>query len=181
MMDTESTSPRGDRELWARVSGSPPGVPGDCPALIDLAAYIDGRTSGRPGESIEAHLADCSECRTGVLEIRSLLDERVESTPLVPPAVIESARALVAAPQSGAAGPPPRRDTPWLWLARWSLSAAATIGICLVGYQVGLTTLDARGTSEVRLAAEMSFGVLGLNGDDSEFELLALAVEEVPR
>ena len=55
------------------------------------------------------------------------------------------------------------------------------IGICLVGYQAGLTTLDARGTSAVRLAAEMSFGVLGLNGDDSEFELLALAVEEVPR
>ncbi len=179
-MDTERTSPRGDRELWARISGSPPCVPGDCPALIDLAAYVDGRTSGRPEESIEAHLADCSECRTAVLEIRSLLDERAESTPLVPTAVIESARALVAAPQRGAAGPP-LPNTPWPWLARWSLSAAATIGICLVGYQAGLTTLDARGTSAVRLAAEMSFGVLGLNGDDSEFELLALAVEEVPR
>ncbi len=170
-----------ERQLWQRVSSPRLAPSAACPSLIELAAYLDGRTSGRPRDSIEAHLADCSECRTAVLEIRSLLDERAESTPLVRPAVIESARALVASAQRGATGPPPRRDTPWPWLARWSLSAAATIGVCLIGYQTGLTTLDARGTSAARLAAEMSFGVLGLNGDDSEFELLTLAVEEVPR
>ncbi len=180
IMDTERTGPRGDRELWARVSGPPPRVPGDCPDLIDLAAYLDGRTSGAP-EAIEAHLADCSECRAAVVESRSLLDERAESTPLVPPAVIESARALVGEPDRSAAGRIPRRETPGPWLARWGLSAAASIAIGLIGYRAGTTTLDARDSSAARLAAEMSFGVLGSNGDDSQLELLALAVEEVPR
>jgi predicted anti-sigma-YlaC factor YlaD len=49
---------------------------GSAPHLTseELAAYLDSRLEATPRARIERHLADCAECRTELVEARSLLD-----------------------------------------------------------------------------------------------------------
>src|SRR5205085_4681349 len=80
-----------------------------------LAAFLDGRLTAAERAQIEAHLADCSECR-------ELLADATRS-------VTE----LEAAPQQASAGAAPISRWPWVLAA---LAAAAAI-VLVVGLRSG--------------------------------------------
>lgn len=65
-----------ERELWEKYAGSEREA-GECPDIIDLAAYIDGTLSESEKERVERHLSRCPECLDAVLAMK-----RVESEPL---------------------------------------------------------------------------------------------------
>ncbi|MHC4414667.1 MAG: zf-HC2 domain-containing protein [Planctomycetota bacterium] len=170
-----------EHELWRLYSAAAPPVTGECPSLIDLAAYIDRRASESQRRAIEAHLAQCSGCLKAVGEIGLRPADRHDPSAPAPPSVIESAKALVPGPACARHSYRFRLpDTGWPAMARWSATAAASIAICFVGYQAGSRSLAPQ--ESTALVGEMSFGVLSPpNGDEPELDRFALALEEASR
>lgn len=80
------------------------------PDEISVASYLEGRLPDATRAAIEEHLADCDECRRGLVLLRGLEELEVEAVP----------REFQAA--SG-----PRRWMPWA-----AVAAAAMLGALLV-------------------------------------------------
>ena len=141
-----------------RSKFSPAQPASGCPALVDLAAYLDGRTSADQTDAIELHLARCSLCLEAVREYQQMCDEVEQPLVLVPPRVIERAMALM-----------PRQAAPQWWVAtRRAAAIAASIAVCAVGYQVGgAIASPATAASTVDETATMFFGLLD---EESELE-----------
>jgi hypothetical protein len=67
------------------------------PSEMELAAYLDGRASAASRERIEAHLADCPDCRHDLVAARSLRPRRRFSSRRVAGALAAAAAVLLAA------------------------------------------------------------------------------------
>ena len=143
-----------ERQLWARFAGPPgvPGTPGACPSTMELAAYLDGRLADAARGEVEAHLVLCSDCREALHEVGAIGTD--ESLPFVAPALIESARALVAAR-------PAVQRRGWAAAARWSFAAAASLAMALLAFQAGASFAGTARPAEDLAAREMSLGLLG--------------------
>jgi ferric-dicitrate binding protein FerR (iron transport regulator) len=88
----------------------------DCPSAEALAALVDGRPAEAEQSALEAHLADCADCRREALELADAAAD-VAASLLVPSADWKRrARALVIRPR--------RRLLPWL-AGAGALAAAA--------------------------------------------------------
>ncbi len=164
-----------DERLWQRASGLERALSVACPSQLELATYLDGQLSEPEVESIEAHLADCCECRQAVADARLIVAEAAVSTSAVPQRVIKSAQALVRQRVQ------PSTSLKWR-MARWPVAAAASVAICVWGYRAGMAYTDSTAILPDALAAEMTFGVFDSPEDDSdEIELIASLLSERPR
>ncbi len=154
--------------LWKRYAEALSQRPADCPSVLELAGWIDGRAGS---EAVETHLAECAVCRELVRLARADVAGRIGA----PAGVVAAAKTLVAAGSSPAGTERGLRLADWLRAGGWGLAAAASIAICFVGYQVGSgRTLDTVTTDDV-LLREMSFGLLD-GGDEG-----LLTLEELTR
>ncbi len=118
----------------------------DCP---DLASWLDGRASEAESERVESHLAGCAVCRAAV-ELTRAMDAEA-TLPAAPPQVVEAARVLVAAAAISQAPTGSMRIVDWMAVRRvagWSLAAAASLAVCLVGYRIGVG-MPAGGSEDV--------------------------------
>ena len=157
-MTNDQPHPDDERRLWAQCAAARPAARSACPPAIELAAWIDGRAAGPERDMVEAHLAQCAECREAVGGIRLAREGVADSLAGAPERVKEAARMLVGAslePREGRlhlAG--------WQTIGRWGMAAAASVAICVAGYRAGGSWPAAAGADEVVLV-EMSFGLLG--------------------
>jgi anti-sigma factor RsiW len=159
-MTNDQPHPDDERRLWAQYAAANPAAPAACPPAIELAAWLDGRATDPQRDAIEAHLAGCAECIDAVGGIRLAREAVAGSLAGAPDRVKEAARMLVGA----SPGPRERRMqlAGWQTIGRWSMAAAASVAICVVGYRAGESRLafDAAGADKV-MVGELSFGLLG--------------------
>ncbi len=154
-MPRESHS--GDEQLlWQQFADMLPTRPGACPSALELAAWVDGRATGPEVQAVETHLAGCGVCRETVVWIRQARGDVAGSLIVAPANVVAAAKMLI---ETG----PARiglRIADWLQVGGWGMAAAASIAICVVGYQVGSgrPMLGTAATDEI-LLSEMSFGL----------------------
>ena len=47
-----------------------------CPDQEELASYLDGRLATEGREAVEAHLLECADCRTVVVEAGAIATEQ---------------------------------------------------------------------------------------------------------
>ncbi len=151
-MPSESES-RDEQLLWKQFADMLPARPAACPPALELAAWVDGRAAGPDLDAVETHLAECGVCR----ELVRLARAEVAGGLGAPASVVAAAKTLVAPTPAR----PALRITDWLQVGGWGMAAAASIAICVVGYQVGSgrPMLDTVATEEI-LLNEMSFGLL---------------------
>ncbi len=157
-MTDDQPHPDDERRLWAQCAAAKPAARSACPPAIELAAWIDGRAAGPERDMVEAHLAQCAECREAVGGIRLAREGVAGSLAGAPERVKEAARMLV-----GASLEPRERRlhlAGWQTIGRWGMAAAASVAICVAGYRAGGSWPAAAGADEVVLV-EMSFGLLG--------------------
>ncbi len=160
-MPSDSRS-RDEHLLWKQFADMLPARPGPCPPALELAAWVDGRAAGPDAQAVETHLAACGICREAVAGIRQARADVAGSLIGVPANVIAAAKTLVE-PVPARSG---LRIADWLQVGGWGMAAAASIVICVVGYQVGSgrPMLDTAATDDI-LLSEMSFGLLDV-GDE---------------
>ncbi len=164
-----------DKRMWQHAAGTGRALSLACPDQLELASYLDGQLSDPQVESIEAHLADCRECREAVADARLIAAEAAVSTSVVPQRVIRSAQALVRQQVQ------PSTSLNWR-VARWPVAVAASIAICVWGYRAGMASTTSTDILPERLASEMSFGVFDPSDENSdEVELFASLLSERPR
>src|SRR6266851_8649915 len=60
-----------------------------------LAAYVDGRAGGSDAARVEAHLAECADCRREVIEVRRLASGRTRRWGWPAVAVLAAAAVLL--------------------------------------------------------------------------------------
>ena len=116
------------------------------PDVERTAAYLDGTLAAGERDLVEAHLAACEECRSGVTLLR-LGDEAPAQAPS--PEMLRRARALDGAP--AAAAPRSRR--------RFALPAALAAALLVAG---ALAVRLGGDRSTDRVAVERSEGPAGL-------------------
>lgn len=121
----------------------------NCPSLIDLAEYLDGRASLQAAEAVEFHLARCAMCLEAVREVQQMRHDSGHSLVLVPTHVIEQAMSLAPAPA-----------VPQWWIAtRRAAAVAAMLAVCAVGYQVGAAIAGAPSSAASTDATSLFFGL----------------------
>ena len=155
-MPSESQS-RDEQLLWKQFADMLPARPGPCPPALELAAWVDGRAAGPDLDAVETHLAECGICREAVAGLRQARADVAGRLIGVPDNVVAAAKTLIETGPARTA----LRITDWLQVGGWGMAAAASIAICVVGYQVGSgrPMLDTVATEEI-LLSEMSFGLL---------------------
>jgi hypothetical protein len=154
--------------LWqcARAAPSPSGA---CPPQEELAAWIDGRLPAARRELLEGHLAACPECLEAVADIRVILAGPME---LPPPAVVESALALVSPPKA-------LRLPDWRSAGGWALRLAASIAVCVTAWRAGSIAFASGDAPAETLESEISFGMFDGHPQEWAIEALGVAIEEV--
>lgn len=109
----------------------------NCPAEIQLSAYLDGELPRDQAASAEAHLAGCPACAEQLAALRSVKDvERALSAPEV--SNDEWDRAFEAISRRIAA--PPRR----IHISRWRWVTAAAAAAALLAVAGGIWQLQSR-------------------------------------
>lgn len=152
---------------------------GECPELMQLAAFADGRVEESPPSAQSAlaqHIAGCDRCADIVSGV--LGAEEAEELIFVPPAVAIAAKSLVEA----------QGEITVVRQARWFprnlqrfAAAAAAMAICAIGYQVGASlNADTRQNATDQLAMELSFELYDQSdSDDEELPLFSLNTQGV--
>ena len=165
-MSTDQPTNEYEQELWERYApaATPAAPPGECPPLIELAAFADGRLDDAQRAAVEAHLADCPDCRAAIGDVATEVFG-AETLQFAPGRVIDAAKALVGRrrrPQAPAAIA--RAAGAW---GRWGLAAAASIAISFVGFRAGSAWVEPGGSvAEDTLLTEMSFGIVHIGEPD---------------
>lgn len=150
-----------------------------CPDTNDFAAYLEGKTSKKQVQVIEAHLAQCSECMDALIELRLILNEEYEKPPQD---VIERAKsltpALITKKQTNIIKVPVWIRSPYSYAKKYvSIAAAAAVIIasCLMGMEFGQDTFDNRRMISSTFISEISFRLSNKTG--LELENLNLFME----
>ena len=160
-MPSDSQS-RDEQLLWKQFADMLPARRAACPPALELAAWVDGRATGPDAQAVEAHLVQCGVCREAVSGVRQDRADVAGRLIVAPLNIVAAAKTLVATapPSSGL------RIADWLQVGGWGMAAAASIAICVVGYQVGSgrPMLDAA-TTDAILLSEMSFGLLDVSDE----------------
>jgi CHAT domain-containing protein len=91
-----------------------------CPAVEDVAAYLDGQLSPQERAAVQAHIADCDACRELLVEVRGTLDALPADSPAVLPPPVAPPVVLTH-----------RRP---LW--KWAVPIAAAAAILIVALRV---------------------------------------------
>jgi anti-sigma factor RsiW len=139
------------------------------PDEILTAAYLDGVLAAPLRDEIEAHLASCDRCRSGIALLKA--SAREPSSP-PPDEILDRARALAARPED---------EEPWTSKAVSALAAAVVVGAGLALWFTGTTFPSGRPLSAYRAAAPAAIRALspGPNarpsGSDLVFEWTEVA------
>ncbi len=154
-----------ERGLWERARAEAPARPDACPAMVTLAAWVDGRLNDAEREAIEEHLAGCGACLAAVVESRAARAEALEAMPL---AVVESAAAVVRG-----------RLRPAAWrVGAWVLRAAAAIAVCVAAYRAGAGSGGRLDAPAAPNEADVAFGLFEAPAETWELEALGLALKD---
>jgi anti-sigma factor RsiW len=136
---------------------------------MDLAAWIDGRTSASEGSMIVKHVARCPWCAAACSDVREAASVATLAT--IPPAhVVRAAMALVEAPPATAAILIHRT-------LRWTIPAAAAIAVSAGGYLVGRSLGPRPQEGEEPESTAAVFGLAGTSAADEEFFSVIFAEE----
>jgi Putative zinc-finger len=110
---------------------------------VQVAAYLDRRLSPLEREQVEAHLAECVECRQEIVDTHQFLRRRRRSRPLLLSGVLAAAAALslVALPSL------PDPSTPSHWLAPESFGSGRFNAINDAGQMAGHTPVGSNSTT----------------------------------
>lgn len=143
-----------DKALWARMRMEQP-VSGDDGEIdpMELAAYLDGRSSEAEGEALEARLAASAEDLDSLISLRASLSE---PAPAAPASLVARAQGIVRAP---AKPPHPVLSERLGWLLRpaaWAAASAAVVVLGVMSFQLGQTGYQQFAVDkdrEVRIAA----------------------------
>ncbi|NOZ22618.1 MAG: hypothetical protein GXP25_16195 [Planctomycetes bacterium] len=168
MSGNDSINPE-ERKLVARFHQGRQ-VARECPDLSDLAAYVDGNTNADETACIEAHLADCRECRRAVIETREII---TEPTRVAPKTVLDAAMVLTVL-----------RLRRWPIVARWTAAVAASFLIGLAGLLAGSSVYRGRQQAEEKVTSAITFDLVALDSsqatiENNVFEALVEEDEEV--
>jgi anti-sigma factor RsiW len=160
-----------DQVLWQRwrveTGDTGPHEMSGCPSPVDLAAFIDGRAAPEQAARLNDHLAMCASCALALSDVRLLAPEQGQTMTFVPPRVIDAARGLVS--DSRAEVITARRLALRLRLgAGWGLAAAASLAICLTGYQLGQASIAQPQIDDAAVLTAMSFGIFDAEEDSSD-------------
>lgn len=144
-----------------------------CPDSNALAAYLEGKVSKRKIQAIEEHLALCPTCLNALIELRSLLQEKLASPP---EEVLMRAKNLVATPiapkQRFVIRLPDWLTSPYPVASRaFNFTAVAAILIiaCFAGLKFGEDTFANQRRISSAYLSEMTFGLA--DNSDSLFDL----------
>jgi anti-sigma factor RsiW len=149
---------------------------GECPELMQLAAFADGRAEESAQSALAQHIAGCDRCADVVSSVLGAEDD--EKLIFVPPTVASAAKSLVE-PQGEIRVVRHARRFPRN-LQRFA-AAAAALAICAIGYQVGASlNTDTRQNAADQLAMELSFELYDQSdADDEELPLFSLNTQGV--
>jgi anti-sigma factor RsiW len=164
-----------DRRLWRRYADAMAAERGELISELDLAAYVDGRATDQQRDEIEAYLAAHLEAFDAVRDARAAAS-RDEPATFVAPTVLAAAKGLVHAGERS----PARRERfvfDWRLVGRWTAAAAASVIVCLFGYQAGFNAGPAEPTGEAALVDAMTFGALGNGESAADIDVYALLLE----
>lgn len=176
-MTNDPPIPFRDDELWAMfASRARNESDANQPEIIEYAAYLEGRATDSERERVEAWLAAQAGSADELRTSRALVEEVRSSTVFVPPHALEAAKALVDSPEQVAPEVEILRRP--MRFTRWGLSAAASIAVCLGGYQFGFVTNTTSSGPTVDVLDEMSFGLMSSSGESLPDDLLWLAMGE---
>lgn len=149
---------------------------GECPELMQLAAFADGRIEESAQSALARHIAGCDRCADVVSSV--LGAEGDDEMIFVPPTVAVAAKSLVGS----------QVEITVVRQARWVprnlqrfAAAAAALAICALGYQVGASlNADTRQNPTDQLAMELSFELYDQSDtDDEELPLFSLNTQGV--
>lgn len=157
---------------------------GECPSMIDLAAYADGRLNDDEQTRLEVHVAHCESCMFLLrdLAIELPIIESESRMLIVPGATLEAAMNLSGGDvESLLTVHVHRASSRWIVGMRRGLAAAAAVGVMLGGYQIGQSfTASASPVASASNASissdEMAFGLLAASSVDDSNDLFALAL-----
>ncbi len=124
-----------DHARWREIDSvtpPPPPVADEAAVLLELAAYVDGRLDDDARAALEARLSADARLRDLVLDAATHRDDTPAS--LAGPAVVARAAALVPSTASR----PEVVGAIWVRAARWTVAAAACIGVGVIGWQIGV-------------------------------------------
>lgn len=169
-----------------------PGLPPNaanaaCPAMIDLAAYADGRLSGDELERLDVHIAQCETCLQLVHELAAdaPLIESESRMLIVPESVMRAAMDLRSADERSVPTLHVQRTSSrWIVGMRRGLAAAAAIGVVLGGYQIGQSfTASASpvivASADASLMDESAFAILATSSSEDDDDLFTMAFDDV--
>ncbi len=109
----------------------------------NLIAYLDGKASASERRGVEAHLAECGECRERAEEFR-LLWGVLDEWPAPPPSANFDANVLAHVAQA------PERGGFWAWLMPSPRAAFALVAVVLLS--LWLSSMRPSGSSQVVVA-----------------------------
>jgi len=163
--------PNDDRELWeAALKGGGPVTARPDDVLI--ASWLDGRLAAECDERtlVESWLASSAEGREEVREMRAAMSETA-SLDFAPESIRAAARTLVRRRTAATVGMTvgTTQTTKWARAVGWSLSAAASIAVCLVAFRAGQSATPARAAASVDFFDAVTFGAI----DDEDDELVS--------
>lgn len=159
-------------------------VPGDCPSLIDLAAYADRRLNDDEQTRLEVHVAGCESCMDILRELAveaPIIDSESRML-IVPREALEAAMNLRSGDVELTLSIHVHRTASrWIVGMRRGLAAAAAIGIMLGGYQIGQSfTASAspvvNASNGLVVADDSAFGFLATTSTDDGNDLFAMAL-----
>lgn len=163
-----------DRDIWERYRDSAQTrIHSPCLDINALTAYMNGLAPGKLRWSVEEHMSFCPACLEALVELRSLLRERVHDAP---PAVVERAKGLVATPIPGKqrfiAELPYWLVNPYAYLRNAAGCAAALVLIlaaCTAGFIMGKGTFVADQTNNLSVPSGFDPGSNGSIDSDIEY------------
>jgi predicted anti-sigma-YlaC factor YlaD len=153
----DNSDDRRDKSLWRRfAAANASSVPaGPCIDEITMASYLEGRVEAEEIEALELHLADCSDCRTALAELRELLAQ---------PSIVMP-RAGFGERAAAAAAPARRGDGLWRRVVRWGAMAAAVLLVAWAGFAAGRKTVHDYRQADTALVQQVTFGLDSPDGE----------------
>ena len=162
-----------ERDLWRRYRPALSRPTMACPDPMALAAFADRTLPEAERPALEEHLVECGECLSAAIEAARLAECSGGVMMPVPSRVLDAVKALVPEARPEEVIPASRwRVHSWASRVGWGVAAAAMLGVCVIGYQIGAASA-LPGRVEPDMASEMTFGLFdGTLTEDLALELM---------